>query len=510
MGTLALALTGLTTGNPTPGAFFEIRFAQGQVQGSTSLKKVLFIGEKTSAGTATENTIVYPLTSELDAITLGGTGSKIHRAFKRFSQVCKSALCYAVFPTEGSGTNASGTITLATQTTSLQVLSITVCGETISVAIPSGTTAIAAATLAVAQINLQTHWPVTAANGTSDSPVITMTARTDGTDGNHIRFRCSISSGAMTATASGGTLTTGATDGVLTTALTAILPDRYNYIVPCINPTTTSDARIGALVAQVDAQLLPITGIRQQVIVCSNASVSNAATFAAAANGSNNKPEVQTLWQKNSEWEPYEIAAHFAGVRFNSETGADPGVSYDGYGQLANDKWLVPKPYLDSDRPSSSDIQTALSGGLTPIAVNAQGKTYVVMSCTSSTDVRVRDTCKVTVAYQFVDDLAARHAAMWSRAKVQDDPVNDNNQPAANVATPKRVKDYTIAPLYMDYAKRSLLDSDKTLDSVNGDIVACAVGIDTIVKTRINAQIPIHVTSLFHQFAALVSENSEG
>jgi len=88
--------------------------------------------------------------------------------------------------------------------------------------------------------------------------------------------------------------------------------------------------------------------------------------------------------------------------------------------------------------------------------------------------------------------------------------VNPDNQPPANVATPSRVKDYTITPLYINYADRGLLDSDKTKDATNGDIVACAVGLDTVVKTRINARIPIHVTALLHQFCALVSENSEG
>jgi len=81
---------------------------------------------------------------------------------------------------------------------------------------------------------------------------------------------------------------------------------------------------------------------------------------------------------------------------------------------------------------------------------------------------------------------------------------------AANVCTPDRLKTLTIAPLYKQYANDGWLDSAKTLDSTSGDMVACTTGIDPNNATRINARVPLHVTPLLHQFAALVSENSAG
>jgi hypothetical protein len=223
--------------------------------------------------------------------------------------------------------------------------------------------------------------------------------------------------------------------------------------------------------------------------------------------GPANQPRFSVVWQESSEWEPCEIAAYVAGLRYSKEV-ANPVVNYDGYGKGVNDVFSVPPQYSSADWPTRAEISAAISGGLTPIAVMGGTRTYVVRMCTASTDVRVRDTAKVTCADRFAADLGARYQSQWTAANVQDDPSNDNVQVAPNVCTPKRLKDLTIKPLYVQYAKNGWLDSAKTLDATTGDLVACTTGIDTNNATRINARVPIHVTPLLHQFAAIVSENS--
>jgi len=511
MGNLTQPITGLSSNDPVPGTYLEVLFAQGQLSGDTGTPKVLFIGPKTTAGTATLNTTVYQLTGEDDALDKGGRGMPVHRAMRRFNSICKSAQCYAVFHAQAtSGTAASNKVTFAGGTAAATgVVNYTLTGETIQVGIPKGTTVTAAATALKNEINLQLNWPVTAV---STAGATTITCRYKGTDGLYIRHHASITPGiTMTCTASAATLQSGAGVPVVSSALDAIEPDKYDYIVPCYNPgatAATADARVGLIRTQVLAQALPVVGIRQQVIIGHAGTVSQAVTFTAqGTNGPANSPRFQVVWQEKSEWEPMEVAAAVAAVRYNKEV-ANPVYNYDNYGKRANDIWGVPKQYLNSDYPTRTELSTAISGGLTPVAVAGGTKTYIVRSCTASTDVRVRDTAKVTEADKFAADLAARYESMWSSANLQDDPADANVMVAPTTLTPKRLKSLTILPLYKSHSDAGWLDSDKTMDKVNGDVVACATGIDPNNGTRINARCPIHATKQAHQFAALISENS--
>lgn len=507
MSTLEQSITGLSSNDPVPGVYLEVAFAQGEVAGASGVPKVLFIGPKVSSGTATTNTQVYQLTGVEDAKVKGGQGSPVHRMLRRFSEVCKSAQVYGIFTVNSTGGTTSKTrITLANPATSgTGVITYTLCGEKIQVAVPKNTTATAAATSLVSEINLQTHWPVIAAKGTGAT--VDVTSKLKGKDTLAIRNRIEITSGInMTATVGHEHLTGGTLADSYTTALATIEPTQYDYIVPACNFLATSDTRCAALKAQIVAQALPTEGCRQQVIVAHAGTQSTAGTF--VANSIANHPRFQCLWQENSEWEPMEVAAQFAGVRYSKEV-SNPVYNFDSHGKRVNDIWNVPKQYAASDEPTRTEISAAISAGLTPVAANGS-RSYIVRGCTCSTDVRVRDTSKVTTADKFAADLGARYESQWSSANLQDDPSDSNVQVAPNVITPSKLKALTIVPLYIRYSQNGWLDSSKTLAAVTGDVAVCATGIDPINPTRVNARIPLHVTPQCHQFAALISENSAG
>ena len=503
MGTLPLALTGVATNFLVPMQLIQVQFAQGVLLGNPGVPKVLLMGVKLSGGTATADTTTYQLGTEADVIDLFGAGSDVHVAWRTFTKVCKSADVWGIGITESGGTAASATLTFATNASAAGEAKLTMFGETISVSFASGDafdTAIAEAMKAA--INAQTHWPVSAARV---GGVVTITYKTKGTNGNWARLHTSITSGAgTTLTPSASTLGSGATDEVYTTALATILGATYEYIVPCVNPTAGSDTRVSAVSDQVLTQALPTSGIRQQMLFASADSLSNATTLVTAYNKARNS----CVWQKNSEWMPYQLAAHQCAVRYNRETGADPGASYDGYGLGVNDIWFVPVPYATSDYPSQANINTALAVGLTPIGVTSQRKTYCVMSCTAAgADPRIRDTCKVTVSDRFAADLAAQDASVYPQAKIMDNEPEGVRPYPAGICTPIREKDNVISPVLRRYRDAGLLTN---VDGTNGSIAATATGIDPTVKTRINARIPIEVTPLRHQAQFLINEVSSG
>lgn len=506
MASLALSLTGVSSSWYVPQTLIQVAFAQGTLLGNPATKKVLIMGVVAGSGTATDDTLVYGpeyTSDEANVIALFGTGSPPHRAWRRFTKFCKTAAIYMIAVAESAGTAASGTITFASAATAAGSVKYTICGETIEVSFASG----AAFDTGIAEdlkdaINAATHLPVTAARVDG---VVTVTYRVKGTTGNWVRHRATITSGCTTTcTVNAATLASGATDETYTTALATILSEDFDYIVPALSPTSTSNANIAALITQVLVQAQATSGIRQQVITATGEDLTDATTYVTTYN----KSRIQHVWQENPEFEPYELAAEVAAIRYLRETGADPGVSYDGYGPGSDDVWDIPAQYSTADRPPPTDVNTAISVGLTPIATNHAGNTYLVMSCTgAAADPRIRDTAKVTVADQFADDLAARHSSQWAQSKLADDEPEGAKPYPRNILTPTRLKDLTIFPLLRSYRDRSLLVN---VDGTGGSLDSTATGIDPVVVTRINARIPINVTPLNHQAQFLINEVSSG
>ena len=206
MGTMILPLTGFSTSNQVPGTYIEVKFAQGELLGNGLVPKVLFIGPKTSAGAATVDTQVYPIYTEQDAIDNFGAGSPVHRMFRRFSQVCKSAMVYGIAALENSGgTAATDTITFTGTAGATGTASATVCGETVSVSFVKDDTPTVIALALKNQMALQTHWPVIP---TVDAGVITLTNKVKGANGNCVRIRANITSGVTTTVAVASALPT--------------------------------------------------------------------------------------------------------------------------------------------------------------------------------------------------------------------------------------------------------------------------------------------------------------
>ena len=505
MGTLSLSLTGISANYLIPQTLIQVNFAQGTLLGTARTKTVLLMGVKTTAGDATADSQVYELSTEPIVTDKFGAGSLVHKMWQRFTQVYKGAKMYGIAITESGGVAATDDITIAGPATATGTLTYTCAGEDVGVTYASGDANTDVAADLVAAINAKPDWPITAAD--SGGGVVAVTCRIKGTNGNWIRHRVETSGDGITASVGAAKLASGATDEVYTTALATILSTGYDYIVPGINPTAGSDTRYSALITQIMTQAQASSGLRQKAIICTADSLTNATTFVTAYN----KSRGQVAWQKNSEWQPAEIAAHWCAVRYMYEV-SNAWQNFDGYGSLSDDVWNVPPAYSSSDHASSADINTALGVGLTPIAVdNSKTKTYVVMSCTSAgADPRIRDTSKVTVCDSFADDLATRTASVYSRAGIADDVADGERDYPTNVCTPNRMKKVIITPLLRSYTEKTPTPWLISVEGSGGSIEGTATGIDPVVTTRMNAQVPLYVTPLAHQFQFLINESSSG
>ena len=445
-----IVLAGIAANDPTPNpAFVEVNFAQGSSGGDSSEYEILLLGNKTSAGSATVDTVVYgpdslvPMQTEANVISLFGAGSELHRMWRRVNKINKSTTVRALAVTESAGTAASGTIVLATAASGNGTIRVWVGEGFADTAVASGDAVDTIGAAVVANINAKTHWPVTAAY-TSATDTITITAKQKGPRGNEIRFQ------AAAIGSIGTTLTGGATDTALsggataddnTAALASILPDRYFYIVSAANDST----QLGAVVTQVNTQALASTGIRQGVFAGYVDSLANGITLATGINAA----RLEIAWQKGSDWTSAELAANAAALFALLEVKPRPRTNFCNFGVRAVDQamWVVPAPRNAADHPSAADIKSALNNGLSPIAVvKKNGATKLVNRITSRSlngsqpDYRIRPAHKRTICDFFADDLSAVIATRFADKKIGDDVPQGTPPLGPDFVTPDRMR----------------------------------------------------------------------
>jgi phage tail sheath gpL-like len=460
---MSIQVTGIPSGYATPGDYFQISFGVGPaVTGQGS--KVLLIGDMTSAGDATAGTVVYgpntlvPLQSETDVINRFGTGSELHRMWRRFRLTNKTTQLFAIAVTDPGGTAGSTTLAIANTATANGTLRIWVGDEAFDTSIKKGDVIGTIGANAVIAGNNVTDLPVTC---TFSTPNVVVTSRQTGPRANEIRVRAAIinTDGTIATTVTPNNtstaLTSGATADSWTTALGTILPTQYDYIV---SPSTdTAGTTYDDLVTQVLSQALPATGIRQRVIAASIDTQANASTV--AANAAINTPLSQIAWLQASEWTAGEIAAHVASVMSQFE---DQRWSYNfrdfGKGTVGgidtSQFWKIPAPFDQTKWPTATSIETALNNGLMPIGVvSATGGTYIVEATTtkhkngSNFDYRVRSSHIVSVLFRWTAEVASDAGARFGAKSLISDPKNGDPVPSPEVVYPRLIKNFLFEKL---------------------------------------------------------------
>jgi phage tail sheath gpL-like len=512
---MTIPIAGLDSTGFPPGTFIEIDFAAGATSLGTAVYGLLLIGNKLSTGDATADTVIYGpangLTSLTDAQNRFGIGSELYRMYKRALQILQgtSIPISAIAVLESVGAKASKNITLATTATANGTLRVMVEDEFEDVAITSGDTADTIKTNAIAAINKHADWPVAATSG--GTGIITLTAQQKGLRGNWIRVGSQIIGsgvGTTTDTAPMAFLTSGTTADSYTNVLATIKPYRFYYLVSA-DDGGQSSTNLSGLLTQVASQAQPTTGIRQVVCAASNdGTLSNLTT---QATGINNARLVPYVYLPFSDIAPCELATITAATRaFVELSFGATTLNFDGFGTTTMEGvgdtsalWPVPAPRSGAQL-TSAQIITCLNNGITPVGVNAQGKTYIVSLITAKSqtasvaDYRIRDGHKVSICDRFGDDAGTKCKLQLSAKAIGDDP-KDSQRPIAGVATPRNLKALLIQ-LIRDYGGRGLVQN------ANDVIGNMTVDRATSPTTRLESAVPLQTADVVHQVTVLVSQ----
>lgn len=433
----------------SPGIFLEVLFGVGAASAADAPVDVLIVGHQLPTATATANT-VFAANSPDDVADVCGAGSEIHLMAKAAFKANPTVTLYVLPLAEpGGGTAATESIVFSGTASADGTVTVMIRGESIEVAVPSGTTAAQAAALIETAIEDQTDWPVTASVATA---TVTITAKTKGTRGNNITCGSSGTVGGLTIThIAGTTLSGGATADTITTAVANIAPTTYDRIAVAHDDATT----LGTWRTALRTQAGPTIGSRQQLVFASRDTYANVVTLATGRN----EARMQCVWHYASDDTPAEVAAAVAAHRANAESidRAHP------FSVQHGDVIVGLRPQRsEADWPTTTELMNALNNGVTPLQVLADGTVGIHRGITtrsldalSNPNYAVLDTSKVTVPDFIADELAVN----WPSFVVENQKLastEDNDELVPGVTNLAGVKSWVMGilekwdPEYLD------------------------------------------------------------
>jgi len=539
---VTIAVAGVSASRKTPGINFNVILGgPGSASGSAT-KSIMLLGNligttitgaspalSVTAGTAT-NAVVVSVPSEADALTLFGQGSELHRMAKATFAQYPDATVYACPVADAGGTAASVALTFVNAATAAFTIRLKMCGLTFDVPVASGDSITTIAGNVADYINDNADLPYTAQNSAG---VVTITAKQTGPRGNwliadayfvaagsttetRITTSAVTSSGATTGAWSGngsvygsGTtfevpLGSGATQDTFAAALAAINPTRYDRIVCACTEATNADL----VVTELNAQAGPTVQLLEQAVMAFPGTAANAVTLASGRNAS----RLQVVWHYASVMPPPDVAAQVCAARLNGDSAAggilvgenvDPAANLDGV-NLAT----IPMQRLVADRPTGTEIESALNNGLTVLAPSAVRPSLarVVRSVTSRSlasgvpNYAVIDTEYVTVVDYCADDLRSYLTSTLQGAKLGADGADGNPASrASNITTPSIIRG-------LIYGKLKLYEEAGILRDVDANASLLAVEADGVTPGRVNCEIPTEPVSALHQVAGNVRQ----
>ncbi len=324
--------------------------------------KILYIGQKTSAGTSAGGGLVENILNDNSEDTLFGINSMLAgmvRAGKKENQLTQ--MDAIALDDDGSGVDATCTIVITGPSTEAGTLTVVVGSEKnhkLSVAVASGDSATVIGDAIVAAIVADTKIPVSSANVTG---TVTLTAINAGTLGNDIGISVV---GAIAGVGHSVTVMTGgATDPTLTSVFDVIGEKRYQTI---IWPYAADTSELRTLL---DARFNVVNKVQDGIgITTMQDTLSNHTTLLDALNSQSltyfcDKIESETSYKASSQFELSPVkSAIFGAIRGLRLTDGASISQYvittngplDAFGGPA----LSSKPYFNTALPNLPVVET--------------------------------------------------------------------------------------------------------------------------------------------------------
>ena len=408
----------------SPGVYMSVNLLAGTSSPGSGQLKVLLLGTKSSAGTATADTQLSTNVAPSDVQTLAGIGTPAHLASKRlFEEYGLAAVDYAA-PAVSAGVGATFTLTFASTPTIAQTFTLIVQGRTMQTTWAAGVTATTFAGTVATMIGANTAYvSVTAANG--GTAVCTGTAKFVGSWANDIIVYALLSGGSGGTVDGALTVTKNMTSGTLsadpTNVLSLVTTREYAFILLCdgnvaaqIAGATNPYAKINVQIALYNSGL---NALLQQQIIGFSGTPTQANTVGGIFNVGTN-----CLAYTNAGMSlPCEYAAAECGARLREIT-TDPAVNRIGMVYRA----ALSGP-LDTvaSKITATQQESALNNGVSVNDFGQDGLLFPVRPITTyatdtnaNADNRLLDVSRVDGTYAVARDHRTRIPQLFKGKKI--------------------------------------------------------------------------------------------
>lgn len=438
-------LTGVDPLDPIPGIIRDLLFAQNPSGGGGSSRDVVFLGNRTSVGTETVNTLNTEIIDSSDMEARVGRRSELNWMYRVFRQVDKTARAYFIAIPE-AGTASTFTLTVATAATDTTTAVIEWGGETMEMTISSGDSVATITDALAAKFNANLYWPMTASSNGVDT--VTVTTANTGVRSVYVATPVRVTlRKAIGTTITKSAVAAGATEDDFTTAYSVLnTAGTFFYQISAktaITTVTATDNGIGEHITNLASQALPNPG-KGQIGIFGLVSTQANATLVGVSAPANSVYAV-FVHAENNPWFPGMLAAHVAAVKRNLEM-VDPGANLTGYTVSDTTQFMIPAPYDKTDYPTDTEIRADLNNGITPITFSASGTPSIVRqisaknwtNAATTKDYRAREGHIISVILFMWDVLRARYSAS-KQGRVAADPPR-GQKPLPGTTTPGSVK----------------------------------------------------------------------
>ncbi len=446
--------------------------------------KTIVIGQKTSAGTTTANTLTQVFSAE-EAKTLAGVGSNLAEMFDSgwFKTNTTNEVFMVALEDDGGATAATLELTPTASSAEAGTIYMYVNGNLIRVG-TSDDDAVSDITAAITEaVNADVDLPVTAADGTT---IVTLTAKNGGTLGNQIDVRFNVNvnesfpTGVSVASAVGSA---GATDPDIADAIAAIPDEIYNLFV---NPYTDS-TNMTALATELERRWGNTVQLDGHAIQAYGGTTSVVATYGDTLNS-----QYFTVIDSGKDtMQPEYVWAASTGGLMAGNASVDPALPFSSLeisGVTGDD---------EADRRNYSEKNTLLNAGISTHMVLTDGSVTVgrLVTTYKTNGVGAEDTSYqntntlFNLSYLRQSYITHKQTTFAQRKLADDGTVFGSGQP---VVTPSINKGDTLA-LYQTWINLGLVED---IDAFEETLVSER---DEINRSRINETMQPILVGQFYQ-----------
>jgi len=494
----------------TPGLYLTVDLLAGASAPGIGDLKVALIGSVSPAGDLVVDGEVRRGGGPDSAAVAFGPGTPAHLAAKRIYAKFPAAVVDFVAPAAGAGV-ATRNLTLTGAPSGNNVIDFDVMGREFEVAWLVGESVDDVKLKIIAAI-AQRDSDLFAIAVSGGVGIVTVDAKVAGNVGNDLLIRAKLRlpqtnteaiAGALVHTPLAG----GTTDPDLATALSLIVGEEYHFILPCLSNADATNiataSNVSKTAVHIDSIDSGLDAKLQQFVVGVTTSIAAATAAAVNANGGQNSNFGQMIACVNGRGLPSELAGREVGGRL-AAISLDPaanriGELLDGY-IGAFDKI--------ADKPTLSESESALGGGVSLVSYTAQGLEVLVRPVTTHSedssggpDRRLLDVQNVDATYIIARDLRSALPQEFPGAKLSPDTVPGADPPPRGVIEERDIKAFILSRLR--FWQRAGVATQASIDAavLNGTLVVLVNGSD---PSQVDIVVPFSIVPPLAKFGVVV------